>query len=214
MLRGRTLLILVALPVVGVGGIAALVFALWFIGSAWFGLTPKVFGFGEAPDQPIAFPHTVHAGTEDGQAGIDCLFCHRNVTQGAAATVPAVEQCMICHEVIKTGIPEFEEVRTAFLAGEAQPILWERVHRLPDHVRFVHEAHITFFTQPDNFELLTQRTNITLMGQTTASAVCSTCHGNVAAMAKVEQVRSLKMGDCVDCHREWGAPTDCATCHY
>jgi hypothetical protein len=30
----------------------------------------------------------------------------------------------------------------------------------------------------------------------------------------VEQVRDLKMGDCVDCHRENNAPTDCLTCHY
>ena len=32
-------------------------------------------------------------------------------------------------------------------------------------------------------------------------------------MVKVEQVRPLKMGDCVNCHRDNGAPTDCTTCH-
>ena len=39
-------------------------------------------------------------------------------------------------------------------------------------------------------------------------------------MVEVEQVRSLKMGDCVDCHRdneqftENTGITDCTTCHY
>ena len=34
------------------------------------------------------------------EAGIDCEFCHRTVAKADAATVPAVEQCLICHEVI------------------------------------------------------------------------------------------------------------------
>jgi hypothetical protein len=32
-------------------------------------------------------------------------------------------------------------------------------------------------------------------------------------MTKVKQVRALKMGDCVGCHRTYGAPTDCTVCH-
>ena len=31
---------------------------------------------------------------------------------------------------------------------------------------------------------------------------------------KVQQVENLKMGDCVSCHKDNGAPTDCTTCHY
>ena len=56
-----------------------------------------VFGFGAGgPDQPIAFPHDVHVE----EKGIQCEFCHRNVTKGDAATVPAVEQCLWCHTTI------------------------------------------------------------------------------------------------------------------
>ncbi len=198
MLRHKVLLGLAAVPLLGVAGLVSLLLVI-FVLANWFDKTPKVFGLGEGPEQPIAFPHTIHAGTAESQAGIDCLFCHRNVSEGKAATIPAVEQCMICHKVISTGVPEFEQVRQDFLAGNAKPIQWVRVHRLPDHVRFVHEAHITFFTRQENVA---------------PSAVCATCHGDVAAMAKVEQVRSLKMGDCVDCHRQYNAPTDCTTCHY
>ncbi|MQF85604.1 MAG: cytochrome c3, partial [SAR202 cluster bacterium] len=28
------------------------------------------------------------------------------------------------------------------------------------------------------------------------------------------QVEPLKMGQCVNCHRKNGAPTDCAACHH
>jgi hypothetical protein len=33
-------------------------------------------------------------------------------------------------------------------------------------------------------------------------------------MARVEKVTPLTMGWCVNCHRDRGAPDDCATCHY
>lgn len=183
------------------GPLATLGVAAFFVGNAWFGLA---LGY-QGPEQPIDFPHTVHAGAvEDGGIGLDCTFCHRNVALGAAATVPAVEQCMFCHSQITgegsdsaTAATEIGLLLAAAEAGE--PITWERVHRLPDHVQFVHDAHIRFFSERDNIA---------------PSAVCSTCHGAVETMTVVEQVRVLKMGDCVDCHRENSAPTDCAICHY
>ena len=178
--------------------LAAVVFVLLFVISAWLGRPLSVFGFTEGPDQPIAFPHTVHAGAvEDGGIGLDCTFCHRNVTEGPAATVPSVGLCMTCHAAIGDGLAEVEKLREYAALG--QPIDWVRVHRLPDHVRFNHEAHISFFSEQDGIP---------------ASAVCSTCHGSVEKMVKVRQVEPLKMGNCVDCHRDNSAPTDCTTCHY
>ena len=183
---------------------------------SWFSNPP--FGLGNAPPQPIAFPHTVHAGSGDqGGMGIQCEFCHRNVTKGEAATVPAVEQCMFCHRVVggttETAKAEIAKVRQSFDANE--PIDWERVHRLPDHVRFVHEAHIRFFTNPDpeitRWLIDGERTEQPLTVQET----CSVCHGDVAAMAVVKPKRfqSLKMGTCLDCHRQNNVPTDCTVCH-
>jgi hypothetical protein len=64
------------------------------------------------------------------------------------------------------------------------------VHRTPDHVRFTHEAHIQ------------------------AGVQCATCHGQVEQMAEVRQVRALNMGDCIACHRQNNARTDCSVCHY
>jgi hypothetical protein len=42
---------------------------------------------------------------------------------------------------------------------------------------------------------------------------CSECHGDMKVVEKVRQVRSLRMGWCVTCHRENNAPVDCWTCH-
>ena len=167
--------------------------ALTFVISAWLG-RPVVFGYSEGPDQPIAFPHPTHV--ED--LGMDCTFCHRNVTEGAAATIPSAGLCMTCHQVVGDGLPEIEKLREMVVENE-RPIDWVRVHRVPDHVHFVHEAHIRFFSERDGIA---------------ETAVCATCHGDVGSMEKVEQVRALKMGDCVNCHRDNGAPTDCSTCHY
>ena len=187
---------LLALGLFNIVGFAVTVLSvgvLVLVVSAWLGRPLDPFGIDDGPDQPIAFPHTVHVQ----DLGLDCTFCHRNVTKAAAATIPATGLCMTCHQVVGDDNPEVEKLRDTFAAG--RPIDWVRVHRLPDHVRFVHEAHIRFFSEKDNVA---------------PSAVCSTCHGDVASMVKVKQVRSLKMGDCVNCHRDWEAPTDCTTCHY
>ena len=147
--------------------------------------------FRGAPEQPIAFSHVTHAQ----KAGIDCTFCHRTVTTEPAASVPAIEQCAFCHAPggnpsvgVGKDNPDVKKLMEAYQAG--QPINWTKVHRLPDHVQFVHEVHIR------------------------AGFSCSTCHGDVPNMQRVEQVRSLRMGDCVGCHKVNNAPTDCTTCHY
>ena len=213
------------LLVVSVGASATgivLLLATAFVARAWWTTPFEVLGFGAAPEQPIAFPHTVHAGTDvwtdsegnpkldaDGSEmyglGLDCTFCHRNVDKGATASIPPVEQCLFCHASVQG--EELAEVAKLVDAWEnKEPVVWERVHRVPDHVRFVHEAHIRYFLERGE----------TPAGEPAlvAADVCSTCHGDVAAMAEVKQERSLKMGDCVDCHRDNNAPTDCTTCHY
>jgi hypothetical protein len=206
-------IVLIAASIVGLVSLGVVGGLIFLVGSAWFGLPVGAQG----PDQPIAYPHTVHAGAiEDGGLGLDCTFCHRNVARGAAATIPSLQQCMFCHITVDgttdTAKQEIDILQEAF--ANNQPINWTRVHRLPDHVEFVHDAHIRFLT--DNPGEIVNATNLTISldGTVNASQTCSTCHGDVENMVKVKQVRALKMGDCVDCHRQYQAPTDCATCHY
>ncbi len=213
---------IIPLALVGLIVTAIVGFIVVVLVISWFSNPP--FGLGNAPPQPIAFPHTVHAGLpEAGGAGIQCEFCHRNVTKGAAATVPAVENCLFCHKQINAetqvgttsaNLTEVQRVVDRF--NDNNPINWERVHRLPDHVRFVHEAHIRFFTQGET------RTVSLPMGDgqpmqlpLPVGQACSVCHGDVAGMTEVQPQagQSLKMGTCVDCHRETNVATDCTICH-
>ena len=142
-----------------------------------------------APDQPIDFPHTVHAGT----LNLDCTFCHRAAAEEPHAGLPALEQCMFCHTVVEEAGTEAgtEQINLLLDAWNSYDgVDWNRVHQLPDHVQFVHEAHIN------------------------ANIECSTCHGDVEEMDKIKQVRDLRMDDCVQCHLANEAPIDCTTCHY
>ena len=166
--------------------------------------------------QPIDFPHDRHV--QDAQ--IDCQFCHRTVAESETAGYPAVQLCRFCHQQIATESPEVSKLLFAF--ENEEPINWVRVHRLPDHVQFVHDAHVVFFSEQNNVA---------------PSQTCSICHGDVGSMGIAEQVRNLKMRDCVDCHRggylkylndeaelairsaveegrRLAPPTDCAACHY
>jgi hypothetical protein len=186
-------LVKIMIPVIGL--MVALITAVvgYFVFQSWWSQPPAVLGFGDGPTQPIAFPHTTHVT----EAGIDCQFCHRTVSTDEVASIPAVAQCQFCHDFGKidgsasTSDTAQTEIAKLFdEAGNAQAINWVRVHRVPDHVQFVHAPHIQ------------------------NGVSCSTCHGDIGSMEVVEQVRNLKMRDCVDCHRDNNAPTDCTTCHY
>ena len=215
---------LIPMALAGLLATAIVAFIVVVLFISWFSNPP--FGWGNAPDQPIDFPHTVHAGAvEDGGHAIQCEFCHRNVTTGAAATVPAVEVCVICHKQInganaKAGVAEPETLiniqRVIDKHADGRPIDWERVHRMPDHVRFVHEAHLRFLTQGEE-RIVTlpmgdeQPMNLPVPVQ----EACTVCHGDVARMEEVQpqEGQSLKMGTCLDCHRQNSVSTDCTVCH-
>ena len=193
-LTGRQLaFIVIPLTVMGLAT-ASVVGVLIFLGASGGTITP-------APTQPIAYDHSTHAGDN----AIACEFCHRGVNTGAQATMPSVEQCMYCHSVIGQDLPEVQLLVQKW--EDQEPIEWTRVYRLPDHVGFVHVAHID------------------------ANVSCATCHGDVSKVKVVKQVNALNMGECMACHRDTNnqpkssaapadnvilkdsAPLDCATCH-
>ena len=95
---------------------------------------------------------------------------------------------MGCHRVVLPSNPDVTRLRRYWDAGKSIP--WVEVYSLPRFVRFNHEAHAL------------------------AHIDCSRCHGDVAAMHRIERVAPLTMGWCVQCHREQRASDDCLTCHY
>jgi hypothetical protein len=144
------------------------------------------------PQEPLVFDHSVHVQV----AGLQCEFCHRTADETYTAGLPDVQQCMFCHSVVASTqqapaqyATDLSKLRTAWQRQE--PINWVRNHRMPDHVHFVHASHIE------------------------AGVPCTTCHGDVAnSKGSLTQVRSLNMGDCVGCHRDNRAQTECVACHY
>ena len=78
-----------ALGAGGAGLFVVLVISFWF--------SPKHTDVGYQPYQPIAYSHKLHAGA----LGMDCRYCHRNVEEGATASIPDAETCYGCHKVIK-----------------------------------------------------------------------------------------------------------------
>lgn len=149
---------------------------------------------GFAPIQPVDFSHRQHAG----DMKIDCRYCHTGVETGRYAAIPPVQVCMNCHSVAAVDSPGVALVRALYL--EEKPVVWKRVHRLPDFVYFSHDVHIA------------------------ANVGCEVCHGDVATMDVIRQVHPLSMGSCLSCHRNAhsevvGAPPDlrgpenCSSCH-
>ncbi|MGB0430920.1 MAG: cytochrome c3 family protein [Bacteroidia bacterium] len=169
--------------VLTVGGIVTLPVLLYMY-SAGQDLGAQI---GYAPDQPIKFSHKLHAG----QYGIDCQYCHTGVEKSKNANIPSSNICMNCHVVVQNG-PKYgtEEISKIYAAigydpasgsysGDEKPVEWVRIHNLPDHVNFNHKQHVV-----------------------AGNLDCENCHGNVAEMEVVQQVSTLEMGWCIDCHRE------------
>ncbi|MEI9807251.1 MAG: c-type cytochrome [Bacteroidota bacterium] len=153
------------------------------------------------PEQPIFYSHKVHAGINQ----INCLYCHGNAWESKSAAIPSVNVCMNCHKSIteytkgpKLYNGEGQEINgTAEIAklheyagfdpkkpnawdpSKAKPIVWTKIHSLPDHVYFNHSQHIK-----------------------AGNVQCQTCHGEITAMDEVKQVSELSMGWCVNCHRQ------------
>ncbi|MEP6508558.1 MAG: cytochrome c3 family protein, partial [Gemmatimonadales bacterium] len=88
---------------------------------------------GNGPAQPVAFPHTLHAG---GNMKINCVYCHFSATKSPDPGLPAVGTCMGCHTVVATDRPEVKKL--AGFWDRKQPVPWVRIHKLPEYVHFPH----------------------------------------------------------------------------
>jgi hypothetical protein len=163
---------------------------------------------GYMPDQPVWFSHNVHACQNE----IDCQYCHSSASKSKHAGIPSVNVCMNCHKGIKKGtITGEKEIAKIYAAigfdpatgsyienYEQQPIQWNKVHNLPDHVTFNHSLHVTG-----------------------AKLDCKQCHGpvqtfNVGRLSPVDEINAqedvtglikltkptLTMGWCIECHNK------------
>ena len=136
-------------------------------------------------DQPIAYSHKQHLAL-----GLDCLDCHSSADTAAAATIPSVRKCMLCHAKVATAKPEIRKL--ADYAAKKHEVPWRRVYGFPPEslVKFRHSPHVR------------------------ARIACATCHGDMTKATTADRLVNHTMGTCLTCHRQNKAPEDCAACHY
>jgi predicted CxxxxCH...CXXCH cytochrome family protein len=148
----------------------------------------------DAGVQPIAFPHQIHAETNQ----IDCQYCHFSAERSFSAGIPPVSTCMGCHSPGKVQVQSEQgqqqiEVLTQYW-NDGEPIPWVRIHKVADHVKFPHLRHVN------------------------AAIDCTQCHGPVQAMGVWQEPDPAwgdgKMGWCISCHVEQDVSRDCTVCHY
>jgi len=155
---------------------------------------PDRFVRGYQPAQPIPYSHQLHAGT----LRMPCLYCHSGALKSRVAGIPTVDKCMNCHKVTRVDRPDIKRLTAIYSSGE--PLQWKRIHLLPDHVYFDHRPHVH------------------------AGILCQTCHGEVQTMQVVYQNMSMRMGNCLGCHRNpqdalpadskiAKGPENCFACH-
>ena len=155
---------------------------------------PDRYVRGYAPEQPIPYSHKLHAGVLQ----IPCMYCHSGALKSRQAGIPTVEKCMNCHRVTKTNSPPIQKLTAIYAVGA--PLQWKRIHKMPDYVFFDHRPHVS------------------------AGILCQTCHGEVETMDVVAQQMSMRMANCLGCHRDprnalpadskiTRGPENCNACH-
>jgi len=127
--------------------------------------------------QPIKFSHKTHAGINN----VPCEFCHIYARRSIVSGVPPLRTCVGCHAVVK-GTEDFQKKEIAKVMkhwDEKKPIVWKKVHDVPDFVNFSHKRHIKI-----GFD-------------------CTECHGDVTQIEEWtmdNMKQELSMGWCVKCH--------------
>lgn len=173
---------------------------------------PHVLYSGKS--QPLIFSHASHG--PDSDMGLKCIDCHYFHKDGTFSGIPKISTCMDCHE----GGPlsdSPEEAKLLSYAKQGKEIPWLVYSRQPDCVYFSHIAHVKM-----------------------AKIECKTCHGDFAkreSPPKYKENRltkysidiwgrnisgykknswdSMKMNDCMDCHKQSGKENNnaCSVCH-
>jgi cytochrome c551/c552 len=191
-------------------GLGALVIVISVVVTLFLGLYRIGVVEGYQPAQPIKFPHAIHAGVN----GIDCKYCHSSVTKSKSAGIPSVNVCMNCHKLVAGQKPEqIEQIKKLYnyagwdmngtdgkFNGNHKPIVWNKVHVLPDHVYFNHQQHVVV-----------------------GGVDCKQCHGDMTQHSDAQKVwtvdeinalaekdptivkltkPTLTMGWCIECHNK------------
>ncbi len=136
--------------------------------------------------QPIAYNHNKHVEEND----MECLDCHVYAEENAQASIPNIEDCIVCHEEAVTE-SESESTLLSYIQ-ENKVIPWRQVYVVPDYAYFSHRRHVKL-----------------------GELDCTICHGDVGRFAEPisEPFVEPVMDWCMDCHEEKNVSNDCYACH-
>ncbi len=167
---------------------------LWALGAIILVVTAFVAasivrGFRPAPlPQPMRFSHRAHA------AEAECGACHLHVDSMQAAGMPALSDCMDCHDGIQSKKPadKEEELKLIKYAESGKEIPWVRLPRLTSDIFFSHRRHVAV-----------------------SKIKCAICHGPIerADSAPTKRATEFSMNWCIHCHKGKAASVDCLACH-
>ena len=132
--------------------------------------------------QPVSFSHKQHS-----LIGLPCNDCHNGANKRERAGLPKAEQCMLCHQTVKTESPEI--IKLAGLYSVNAKLDWIRIYKVPDFVFFSHGNHAR------------------------VGIGCTECHGPVEKRDRLQKEISTSMEMCMDCHRRTKASLSCNLCH-
>jgi hypothetical protein len=134
----------------------------------------------QAPKQPIAFSHKVHAG----DLKLKCKMCHPNSGSGETMQTVKSATCMQCHSAIKTDSPDIQKLAK----GE---IRWVRVYEIPSYVSFSHKTHLEAGSAcEDCHGRVAERDQLTKEGDISMGG-CMNCH----------RLKKVSI-DCTFCHEQ------------
>ena len=173
--------------------------------------------------QPIAFSHKHHAG----QMHISCLYCHNQSEKSRFAQIPAAAVCAGCHKEIWSQSPTLQPVLESDRTG--QPILWNKVTKIPAYVYFDHQIHIQQLvgaqsaaqasalavehhshsgpsSGPNSEPSAEPNSEPSALSTLDAQEnqlrhTCTLCHGAVETMPLTRLTHPMTMEFCINCHR-------------
>lgn len=209
--RKANLLPVASLALLGLGGLAAVLFV-------WYYFSPEYLDVGYMPTQPVEYSHRLHAG----QLGMDCRYCHNWVEVSSHANVPPTQTCMNCHNQIKTQSARLLPVRESWATGE--PIEWVQVHHLADYAHFSHAVHVTNGVGCETCHGNVAEMEVVWQDQSLSMGWCLECHRQPELYLRPnDQITTMgyvQPADFVERNLERVAaqgiqpPTNCSACHY
>jgi hypothetical protein len=138
---------------------------------------------------PLKFSHKKHLSM-----GLQCALCHAAIdrsTEPMGAPLPGHGTCKTCHQMDAPEPAELyppatcETCHLGYTAGaEPAPVVIPAAELV-----FSHETHLR------------------------AGVNCADCHKAMETVDLATREQLPRMRDCVDCHKERRAPTECHTCH-